>query len=516
MERRESLFQIPEKINLTAFIIDANVAKGNAEKIAIYYQGRQITYRNIQSEINKVGNSLKSLGVEIENRIAILLPDCPEWVACFFGAVKIGAVPVSLNTMMAPQDYQYFLNDSRAKAIVVSSDLARAIETISGNLDYLKCVIVVGAAREKQIAYHDLIERASSELEAAGTCKDDVAFWNYTSGATGPPKGVVHLHHDLLYASEYVLKRILRVIEDDVLLSVPKLFFNYGLVAMVGAFYNRAAVILDPERPRPERILEIITKYRPSIFCGVPTFFANMFSIGDIHKYNLSSIRVCLSGGEPLPTQIFEKFKDRFGVEILDGIGCTESSGYYIINRAGRIKPGSTGELVQECEVKIVDEELQEVPRGEIGELMVKADSMATGYWNKHETTKKTFLGEWFRTGDLFCQDEEGYFWFKGRADDIIKVGGIKVIPTEVERALAENPMVAECAVVGAKDGQGLYKPKAFVVLSSGCNPSPELVDELQQFVKARIAPYNYPRWIEFVEELPRTATGKIQRFKLR
>lgn len=515
MKITESLAQNPEKFNASTFIVDANVKRAD-NRIAIYYQDQKISYRDVQREINKVGNALKSLGIEIENRIAILLPNCPEFISCLFGVMKIGAVPVTLNTMMTSKDYQYFLNDSRAKAIVVSRDMAQKIEGIRDNLDYLRHIIVVGGATEHQIDYYKLAREASSELEAAVTFRDDVAYWQYTSGTTGPPKGVVHRHQDLFHVPEIFFKEIVEVFEEDVFFPAARLFFNLGLMVTVSGLYHKAGVILDPEKPTPERVFEIITKYRPTILSGVPTLYANMLIVNNISQYDLSSLRVCLSAGEPLPPGLFKKFKDRFGIELLDGIGCTEAGNWYISNRPGRIKLGSTGEVVPGCEVKIVNEELQELPRGEVGELMVKAESIASGYWNKHEMTLKTFMGGWLRTGDLFHQDEEGYFWFKGRVDDVIQAGGIKVIPTEVEKVLLEHPAVVECAVVGAPDEHGIDKPKAFVILNPAYQPSPEMAPELQQFVKTKIAPFNYPRWIEFVKELPKTATGKIQRFKLR
>jgi benzoate-CoA ligase family protein len=516
MERIENLTQLSDNFNATAFIIGSNAAKIKHDKVAIYYQDQKISYGDLQKEINKVGNALKSLGIEIENRIAILLPNCSEFISCLFGAMKIGAVPVTLNTMMTPKDYQYFLNDSRAKAIVVSSDMVQKIEGIRDNLDYLRYIIVVGGAKENQIDYYKLVGEAPSELGAAATFKDDVAYWQYTSGTTGLPKGVVHRHQDLFHVPGVFFKEIVEVFEEDVFFPTARLFFNLGLMVTVSGLYHRAGVILDPQKPTPERAFEIITKYRPTILSAVPTLYANMLIVNNISQYDLSSLRICLSAGEPLPPGLFKKFKDRFGIEILDGIGCTEASNWYIHNRPGRIKLGSTGEIVPECEVKIVNGELQELPRGEVGELMVKAESIASGYWNKHEMTVKTFIGGWLRTGDLFYQDEEGYFWFKGRVDDVMQVGGIKVIPTEVEKVLMEHPAVVECAVVSAPDEHGLTKPKAFIILSSAYQPSSKLVQELQEFVRTKMAPYNYPRWIEFVEELPKTATGKIQRFKLR
>lgn len=515
MEITESLAQNPEKFNATTYMIDADT-KSADNRIAIYYQDQEISYRDVQREINKVGNALKSLGIEIENRVAILLPNCPEFIACFFGAMKIGAVPVTLNTMMTPKDYQYFLNDSRAKAIVVSSDMVQKIEEIRDNLYYLRHIIVVGEATVHQIEYYKLVGEASSELETAATLRDDVAYWQYTSGTTGLPKGVVHRHQNLFNMPEFFFKETVEVSEEDIFFPTARLFFGLGLMVTVSGLYHKAGVILDPEKPTPERVFDIITKYKPTILSGVPSLYANMLIVNNTSQYDLSSLRVSLSSGEPLPPGLFKKFKDRFGIELLDGIGCTETGNLYISNRPRSVKLGSTGKVVPGCEIKIVNGELQELPRGEVGELMVKTESIATGYWNKHEMTNKTFIGRWLRTGDLFYQDEEGYFWFKGRVDDVIKAGGIKVIPTEVEKVLLEHPAVVECAVVGAPDEHGLDKPKAFVILNPGYQLSPELAQEIQQFVKAKIAPFNYPRWIEFVKELPKTATGKIQRFKLK
>lgn len=508
--------RLPPRFNATSAILDANVVRGASDRIALYYQDEKITYRDIQKMVNRVGNSLKDLGIELENRIAILLSDCPQWAASFYGAAKIGAVPVPLNAMFKPSDFQYFLNDTRAKAIIVGDDLLPHIESIRHNLKYLKHVIVVGQAKKGQLAFDKLVDAASPELEAADTCEDDALYWLYTSGSTGPPKGTIHLHHDLLQAPEFAYKGVFGITKDDIIFGVPRLFFHYGVVNLAGTLYNGAAQVLDREKPTPERVFEVVKRYRPSILCGVPTFFANMLAAKNTERHALSSVRLAISAGEALPAGVFRSFKDRFGVEIVEGIGCTEACCWYIANRPGNVKPGSTGQVVPGCEVKIVDEQLREVPRGETGELMVKTESMASSYWNKHQRSKEAFLGEWLRTGDRFYQDEEGYFWFRGRVDDIIEAGGIKVVPTEVEATLIEHPAVVESAVVGAADEYGLSKPKAFVVLSKGYEPSPELVKELQQFVKARIAPYNYPRWIEFVEELPKTATGKIQRFKLR
>ena len=509
-------FDVPERFNLAAAVIDANVEQGRGNKIALCYKDYKLTYKDVQRMVNRAGNALKSVGIDWENRVAILLPDCPEWIATFFGAMKIGAVPVPFNTMLQPHELEYLLNDSRAKAIIVSDALVEQIRQIKVNLKYLKHVVVLGEAKGDELSYEALVKEASPELEAANTSKDDVALWWYTSGTTGFPKGTVHLHHDLVHMPEAVNKLIYGMTENDVVFAVPRLFFAFSTIEMVSSLWIGAAHILMPERPLPENVLEIITKHKPTVFFGVPTFFAHLLELKDIEQYDLSSIRICGSGGEHLPADIYHRFKERFGIEILDLIGTTEAGNLFICSRPGRVRPGSTGEVVPGIEVRLVDEEGNEVPVGEDGRLMIKSDSVAPYYWNKHDKTKEVINGDWLCTGDIFCRDEDGYYWFKGRVDDMIKAGGIWVSPPEVEATLVQHPAVVESAVVGATDEEGLVKPKAFVVLSDGYKPSPELVKELQNFVKSKVAPYKYPRWVEFVPELPKTATGKIQRFKLR
>jgi benzoate-CoA ligase family protein len=508
--------EIPERFNVVTALVDCNVAQGRGDKVAIYYKNQRLTYRDIQQMVNKAGNALKSLGVEVENRVAILLPDCPEWVISFFAAIKIGAVPIPLNTMLMPKDYEYMLNDSRAKAIIISDDLVKQIEEERDSLRYLRHMVVVGEAQGAQLSYEELINGASPVLEAEDVSKDDIAGMWYTSGSTGLPKGTIHLHHDLIYMGELFNKAFLGLNEHDIAFSVPRLFFSFGTTQLLSSFYLGGSHILASEKPSPDNVLEAITEYKPTAFFGVPTVYVNILGVQDMERYDINSVRIWCSAGEHLPIEVYRRFKKRFGAELLNGIGCTESLTIYLANRPGRVKPGSTGELVPGHQVKIVDDQGQEVPSGEVGELMLEVDSNSPYYWNKHEKTKEVMNGEWIRTGDMFRQDEDGYFWFIGRIDDVIQAGGIKVIPTEVEATLMEHPAVIEAAVVGAADEHGLIKPKAFVTLQDGYKPSPELAKELQQFVKSRIAPYNYPRWVEFVDELPKTATGKIQRFKLR
>jgi len=509
---------LPNMFNAATYFVGRNVEKGRGAKTAILYQGQKTTYDEVYRNVNRVGNALKQLGIRMENRVLLLLVDCPEFVYSFFGSIKIGAVPVPTNTLLTPADYEYALNDSRAVAIIVSGELISKITPIRLNLPYLQHIIVLGRAEAGQIAFEEIVRQASDELVAARTCKDDAAFWLYSSGTTGFPKGTVHLQHDMVYCAENYAQKVLGIDEDDITFSVAKLFFAYGLGnGLYFPFSVGGTTILSPEHPSPQHVFEVINKYRPTLFFGVPTSYNAMLQVPEAEKnYDLSSIRLCVSAGESLPKAVYERWRDKFGVEILDGIGSTEVLHIYISNRSGGVKPGSTGTVVPGYEVKIVDDNGVPLPQGKVGNLMVKGDSTAAFYWNKHDRSKQTFLGEWFNTGDQFYQDEDGYFWYAGRGDDMIKAGGIWVSPVEVESTLMTHPAVLECGVIGKADADGLIKPKAFITLKEGFEPSPELETELKQFVKSKIAPYKYPRWIEFVDELPKTATGKIQRFKLR
>lgn len=513
-----TLIELPDQFNAATYFVDRNVEEGRGDKVAIYYQDRTYTYKEVQDLVNRTGNALRGLDVRMENRVLLMLLDCPEFAASFFGAMKIGAIPIPVNTNMRPKDYEYFLNDSRAVAVVISEPLLDVLEEVKDNLKYLRHVIVVGRPRPGQLSFAELAGEASPALAAAETSKDDAAFWLYSSGTTGFPKGAVHLHHDMVYCAQLYAQNVLGINEKDVCFSVAKLFFAYGLGnGLYFPFGVGASTVLYPGRPEPVALFEVIDRYKPTIFYGVPTAFNSMLQVPDAEKkYDLSSIRVCTSAGEALPKAVYERWLEKFGSVILDGIGSTEILHIFISNRLGDVRPGSSGRLVEGYEARIVDEEGKQVPRGEVGTLHIKGDSIAAYYWNKHEKTKSTMLGEWINTGDRYYQDEDGYFWYVGRADDMIKAGGIWVSPVEVENTLIEHPAVLECGVVGAPDKDDLIKPLAYVVLKQGVQPSPDLEEELKQFVKNKIAPYKYPRWIKFIPELPKTATGKIQRYKLR
>ncbi|MCL2336284.1 MAG: benzoate-CoA ligase family protein [Firmicutes bacterium] len=508
--------EVPQSFNVASALIDPNLEAGRGDKVAIYYLEQQITYAKMAEMVNRTGNVFKNLGVEMENRVLLLLFDCPEFFYGFYGAIKMGAVAIPVNTMLTPADYEYVFNDSRAKVLVVSAELLSQVEQIKGNLKYLKEIIVVGANKAGYHNFDDLAAAASPDLATAETSKDDAAYWLYSSGSTGAPKGTVHLHHDIFYCT--FARNILNIGPDDITFSVGKLFFAYGLGnASYSPIQVGASTVLYPGRPLAEELFKVVQKYRPTLFFGVPTAYNNMLQIKDAEKiYDFSSVRLCTSSGEALPATLYHQWKERFNIEILDVLGSTEMGHTYIANRPGQVRPGSSGLIVPPYEAKAVDEAGQEVPRGEIGTLLVKGDSAAAYYWNKHEKTKQTILGEWVNTGDKCYQDEDGYWWPVGRNDDMLKVGGIWVSPLEVESALMEHPAVLESAVVGAADPEGLIKPLAFVALKVGYQPSDSLAQELQQYVKSKIAPYKYPRWVKFVDELPKTASGKIQRYRLR
>lgn len=506
---------LPDIYNAATTFVDENIRLGRGKKTAIYYEDRQFTYQDVFEQVNRAGNALRELGVDIEQRVLLLLPDSPEFVFSFFGAIKIGAVPIPANHWMKSADYEYLLKDSRARVLIAHDSVLPDIEPVWNSSRHLKQVVVAGKAKGKALSFDSLVDKASTTLEAEATSRDDVAFWVYTSGSTGPPKGVVHLQHDMITISDLFVKPVLGMTENDRCFSASKLFFSYGLGnSLYFPFRFGASTVLWPERADPEKILQVIDRYHPTFFFSVPTLYARLLRVEK--KYDLSSLRVCLSSGEPLPPALFHQWKDKFGHDLLDVVGSTEATHDFLANRPGRAKPGSSGEVTPAFEAKVVDDEGRELPIGEVGYLMVRGEATAPYYWNKHEQTKRTMLGEWLKTGDTYYRDEEGYYWYCGRSDDMLKVGGMWVSPIEVENTLLEHPSVLEAAVTAQEDVDGLIKPRASVVLKSEWQPSQELKQELQALVKSRLIAYKYPRWIEFVDELPKTVTGKIQRFRLR
>ena len=514
--------QLPALYNGTTTLVDAHLAAGRADKtayIVLEDPARRITYRDLAGAVCRVGHGLRRLGIRMEDRVLLCLLDSPEFVFGFLGAMRIGAVPIPTNTQLRPAEYEYMLNDSRARAAIVSSDLVDKIREIRGRLKWLEHVVVApGPADRGELALDDLMAGQPDDLPPAETSRDDPAFWLYSSGSTGFPKGCVHLHHDMVIAADCFGRRCLGLREVDLIFSVPKLFFAYGLGnSLYFPLRVGATTLLQPGRFDAARTLEILHGRRPTVFIAVPTAFAAMLQVEDLGRaYDLSGIRVCHSGGEPLPLPIFERWKARFGVEILDGIGSSEVVHIYISNFPGRNRPGSTGEAVPGYEFRVVDQDLRDLPAGEVGDLLVKGDSTAAGYWNKHEQTKRAFMGSWFFSGDRLSRDADGFYLFAGRSDDMFKVSGQWVAPAEVESAVTSHPAVVESAAVARQDEDGLLKVAAYVVLRAGTTPGEPLAEEIRSWVQQRIAPFKAPRWIEFVADLPKTATGKIQRFKLR
>jgi benzoate-CoA ligase len=515
---------VPDQFNVAAHFVDRNVAGGRGHRVAIEFGDERITYAQVLERTNRWGSALRDvLGVRREERVMLVLLDTPEFAYAFFGTIKVGAVPIPTNTLWKPPDYEYALNDSCARVLVVSEALLPQLQAIPRErLPFLEEIVVVGAAPAGAHGFADLLGRGSPTLDAAPTSRDDVAFWLYSSGSTGFPKGCVHLHHDMVVSAELYARGVLGITADDRCFSVAKLFFAYGLGnALYFPFAVGATTILWPGPPSPPNVYGVIEKHRPTLFFSVPTNYGMLLAYRreegtGAPDFDLASIRWGVSAGEALPPSLFERFLERFGVTVLDGIGSTEICHIFISSQPGSIRPGSTGTLVRGYEARLLDEDDRPVPQGEIGSLLVRGDSTCAMYWNKHEKTKDTIEGHWIRTGDKYYQDAEGFYWYAGRTDDMLKVGGIWVSPVEVENALVEHSAVLEAGVVGKADHDGLIKPLAYVALRPGAEGSPELARALQDHVRGRLAEYKRPRWVEFVTELPKTATGKTQRFKLR
>ncbi len=514
---------LPSRYNAASHFVDRHLGEGRGAKVAFIDDRGKYTYEELAARVNRAGNVLRQLGVEMEQRVLLCLLDTIDFPSLFWGAIKIGAVAVPANTMLTTDDYQALLEDSRARVLAVSAPLYERFKPIIDKQKLLSAVLICGesaeAASEKRIySFDTLCRQASAQLEPVDTSPDDVAFWLYSSGSTGAPKGAVHLHGDLVQTAVLYGQNILGIREDDLVFSAPKLFFAYGLGnSMTFPLQVGATAVLTAARPTPAIVIELMRKYRPTIFYGVPTLYAAILAAADVDFSGaFERLRWCVSAGEALPEEIGLKWKERFGVDILDGIGTTEILHIFISNRPGDVRYGTSGKPVPGYEVRILDGTGREVADKEIGDLWVRGPSISPYYWNKREQSAQTMYGRWIRTGDKYWRDEQGYFHYAGRSDDMLKVGGIWVSPFEVESALAAHPAVLEAAVVGASDADGLTKPKAFVVLKEGFRASAELEAELKAFVKSRLAPYKYPRWVEFRTELPKTATGKIQRFKLR
>lgn len=510
--------RLSQDVNAASHLVDEHLSAGRADKTAIVCDTQTVSYRELSLSVNRLGNVLRSLGVRMEERVAMLLPDRPEFAFAFFGAMKIGAVAVPLNTNLGSSEYEYLLNDSRARVLIVTAALREKIEPVKARLRYLAHTIVCDAGEREDADLSGLMAQADPDLEPAYTSADDAAFWLYSSGTTGMPKGAIHAHRDMLVMADAYARQTLGLRDSDICYSVAKLFFAYGLGN--GLYFPLsvgATAVLLPENPVPERVWQVLETQRPTIFYSVPTHYAAMLHDAERKdRVSLGSVRLCVSAGEPLPRAIYEKWRARFGTEILDGIGSTELLHIYISNRPGESRPGCTGRLVPGYEARIVDDHGREVPTGAEGTLLIKGDTVASAYWNQRAQSRTTFLGEWIDTHDKFRVDETGYFWYGGRTDDAMKVSGQFVWPSEVENLLQMHPAVLESGVVGALDIEGLVRPRAYVVLKGGHAGSPELAQEILAFMHQHAPPFKCPERVEFVAELPKTATGKIKRFVLR
>jgi len=497
-------------MNLVDDFVDRHLREGRGDKVAIVCGSRTLTYSQLAEQVNRAGNSLLESGIRKGRRVMLLLPDTPEFVIAYFAAMKIGAVAVPTNTALRSADYAYFLNESQAAVLVVHSSLYAQVEPVLAGRKDLQHVIVCGET-------DTWLSSSSPVLEAAEMSKEDAAFWLWTSGSTGMPKAAIHRHQDWAHCCENYACAILGIHEKDITFSSSKLFHAYGLGnALMFPFFVGATTVLYPGRPQAASILDTVQRTKPTLFFSVPTLYAAMLQEAHQNAYDLSSVRLAISAAEPLPAEIFRRWKEYSGIEILDGIGSTEVLHMYMSASAGRVKPGSSGQPLPRYRVRIVDANGHDVPVGTLGDLWVSGPSTSPGYWNRAELTRERMRGEWFVTGDKYRKDEDGYYWYAGRADDMFRVSGQWVSPNEVESALIEHDSVLEAAVVAFEEENQLHTPKAFVVLKDGVSESAELVRELQDFVKARITPYKYPRRIEFVSELPKSAAGKLLRYKLR
>ena len=547
---------LPERYNAAETFIDAHRGVRDGA-IAIRCQGDTVTNAELAANVDRAGNAFAALGIQMEQRVVLMCLDSPAFVYAFFGAIKIGAIPIPTNTLLTPHDLRYILADSRAVAIVVSAPLLPKVLEVAGDLPRLRHVLVTGeagpgvtpaagvaataatgrapmsgataagaagsaaisgAGRASVASFEDALAAADAELSPADTTPDDACFWLYSSGTTGFPKGAVHLQHDMIWCADTYGAHVIGMTERDRHFTVSPLFHAYGLGnGVFFPFRVGASTVYKPERATPDVVYGLVTRERPTILFTAPTFYAALLAYPEKDfAYDLSSLRFCVSAGEALPKALFDQWKRRFGLEILDGIGSTEMLHIFISNFPGRAKGGTSGTVVPGYRAKIVDDDEKDLPPGETGNLWVSGDSACAYYWNKHDKSKATIRGAWMATGDKYHLDEEGFYTYEGRSDDMLKVSGQWVAPAEVEAALMEHAAVLECGVVGSNDKDGLTKPRAFVMLKDGRAPSDELAEELKAFVKGRITPYKYPRWVEFTDDLPKTATGKIQRYKLR
>jgi benzoate-CoA ligase family protein len=508
----------PDRLNIAQVFVERHVVEGRGGRTAFRAAGHSISYAEVADGAGRAAGALAEAGLDVEQRVLLALPDSPAFATAFWGTAKLGAVAVPVNTRMTPAEYEFLLNDSRARLAVVAADVAPRVLAVRERCPWLRAVVVVGGRAAGTLDYDEALARAKPVTEATPTSPDDIVYWGYTSGSTGQPKAAVHAHRDFVAAADLVGVGVLGLGPDDLVFSASKLSFAFGLGnALYFPAHVGAASILVAERITPERAFEVIDAERPTVFFAVPTLYARMLDVRDAERrFDTSSLRFGVSSGEALPPATFDAWADRFGLELVEVVGSTEALHDFIANRPGQARRGTAGRVVPGFETRLVDDAGAPVAAGAVGHLLIKGESTAPYYWNRRERTRATMLGEWLRTGDMFRQDADGWFYFEGRADDMLKVAGQWVSPAEVEAHLVAHPAVLEAGVVGETDAHGLTTPRAYVVLREGVSPSAALASELQQFVRGRTAGYKTPSGVEFVGDLPRTATGKIQRFRLR
>jgi benzoate-CoA ligase family protein len=506
--------EFPERFNMAAYFLDRNIEEGRAAKPCLYWRDEVVTYGQMQARANRCANALRALGVRQEERVLLVLPDRPEFAYAWFGAAKAGAVIAMVNPLLPAEEYPHYFEYTRARVAIVDESTLERLDGLRDSFRHLEHLVVVGAAG-RHLSFDSLCAQAAPECENADTHRDDPAIWLFTSGSTGQPKAAVHLQEDLPWNTERYAKQVLGLRADDVTAAVPKLFFGYATgTNLLFPFAVGAACVLFSERSEATRLFEVIERYRPTVLTSVPTMIGAMLNLPGAAQRDLRSLRMVLSAGEALPPELERRWRATFGVEILDGLGSAEMFHIYISNYPGQSVPGSLGRLVPGYEARLVDAEERDCAAGEPGTLWIKGESAAVAYWQAHRKSKDVLRGDWVVTGDLLRRDAQDLFWYEGRADDMLKVGGIYVSPLEVENCLLQHHAVAECAVIGYKDAAGLIKPKAFVVPREG-TPTPALALELQEFVKRRLAPFKYPRQVEFVASLPKNDRGKIERRRL-
>jgi len=507
--------EFPEPFNIAEYCVDRHVAEGRGDRVAIKTVDQTVSYAQLLENVNRFGNVLASLGIGPGGRVLMVVKDCPEFFYLFWGAVKIGAIPIPLNGLAPTGDFEYVIRQSQCGAIFHSPDFTQTIESALGSSSSPPKTVLLVEGGERSLSA--LARKASSSLKAVSAKAEDDCFFLYSSGTTGVPKGVIHAHADIAVTSQLYTVETVGANEDDAFFSVARLCFSYGMnVGMTGPLYVGGTAILDEHRPTPQSVIEVFRRCRPTIFGAVPTFYGQFLASGLLSRAEVPRLRRCISAAEALPPELHRQWLEATGVAIMEGIGSTEVGHIYISNHADDIRPGVTGKPVRGFQVKLIDEDGNDVAEDVPGRLLVKGQSVMKRYWNDPERTAKAFMDGWYNTGDTFRRDAQGYYIYCGRSDDVFKVSGRWVSPFEVESVLIQNPRVLEAAIIGRRDEHGLIRADAWVVLKDPAAARPEAEEELRHFCEANLPRYKLPAKIHIVEKLPKTATGKIQRYKLR